>query len=105
MSAPRTRYLICYDISGPQPGMRRRLSRVRRTLLGVATPLQYSVFLGELTPAGRQKLLSILAHRLDPRYDDLRLYPLPTNAFLKNFGSSLLPSGLYRALQAESRSQ
>jgi|SRR5690554_291734 len=95
MSTSSTHYLVCYDVGGPLPRMRRRLSRVRRCLIGVATPIQYSVFCGAFTPAGRKALLGELARRIDPRHDDLRLYPLPLQSPLLCLGRPVLPAGLF----------
>lgn len=44
----RHRYVVCYDIR--EPG---RLRRTHRTMLGYGDPLQYSVFLCELSKAER----------------------------------------------------
>lgn len=40
----RNRYLVCYDVSDPQ-----RLARTHRKMLGYGDPVQYSVFLCELS--------------------------------------------------------
>lgn len=94
MTKPSTSYLICYDISESRPGANRRLVRVRRRLLGVATPLQYSVFCGTFTAAGRRAILSELAEVIDPRCDDVRLYPISTDPWLARIGRAILPEGL-----------
>lgn len=46
MNGPRHRLLVCYDVRDP-----RRLRRTHQTMLGYGDPLQYSVFLCELSPA------------------------------------------------------
>ena len=40
----RNRYLVCYDVSDQQ-----RLARTHRKMLGYGDPVQYSVFLCELS--------------------------------------------------------
>lgn len=42
----RRRYVVCYDVR--EPG---RLRRTHDTMLGYGDPLQYSVFLCDLSPA------------------------------------------------------
>jgi CRISPR-associated protein Cas2 len=44
----RHRYIVCYDIRDPK-----RLRRTHRTLMGYGDPLQYSVFVCDLSPAER----------------------------------------------------
>ena len=43
MSAGRTRYLVCYDISDPG-----RLRRVHKAIKAFGWPMQYSVFICDL---------------------------------------------------------
>ena len=50
----RNRYLAAYDIMDPD-----RLRVMRRTMLGFGEPLQYSVFLCELS--GKEKVLLVSA--------------------------------------------
>ncbi len=42
----RRRYVVCYDVREPQ-----RLRKTHRTLLGYGDPIQYSVFLCDLSEA------------------------------------------------------
>ncbi len=42
----RHRYVVCYDVRDPM-----RLRRAHDTMLGYGDPLQYSVFLCDLSPA------------------------------------------------------
>lgn len=44
----RHRYVVCYDVRDPV-----RLRRTHDTMLGYGDPLQYSVFLCELSPTER----------------------------------------------------
>jgi CRISPR-associated protein Cas2 len=94
VTAPATSYLVCYDISGST----RRLARTRRLLLASATPLQYSVFLGRFTHAGRRDILSALARSIDPRVDDVRLYPVPERPAVLLLGRRHLPEGIFLRL-------
>jgi len=65
------RWLLCYDIADPG-----RLRRVHRYMLDQGWPLQYSVF--ELLVTHRQldRIVTELSTRIDPRADDIRIYPL-----------------------------
>ncbi len=95
MSAPATSYLVCYDISQSA----RRLARTRRLLLASATPLQYSVFLGRFTHADRRDVLAKLARCIDPRVDDVRLYPVPERPSVLLLGRGHLPAGVFAPLR------
>ncbi len=52
----RNRYLVAYDIMDPD-----RLRVMRRTMLGFGDPLQYSVFLCELSPKERAIMVPTLS--------------------------------------------
>ncbi|MBX6323926.1 MAG: CRISPR-associated endonuclease Cas2 [Rhodospirillaceae bacterium] len=93
MTAARTTYLVCYDIAESP----RRLARVRRGLVAVAAPVQYSVFLGQFTPAERAHVLRRLAILIDPRRDDVRLYPVPADPLVEVLGRPVLPPGVFSA--------
>jgi len=82
-------WLIAYDISSPK-----RLGRVHRYLKTVAVPVQYSVFAAEETAAGIQRIRNRLAEEINPKTDDVRIYPLPRNLELHHYGRHPLPEGL-----------
>lgn len=85
----RTRYLVCYDISDE-----RRWRQVFRLLTGEGLHLQFSVFLCALTWPELQRLKHDLANRIDPREDDVRLYPLPSGESMICLGrETLVPDG------------
>lgn len=65
-------HIAAYDISDPK-----RLSRVHRYLKKIGIPLQYSVFLLYVTPAQLSRITAVLNRLIDPRADDVRIYPLP----------------------------
>lgn len=44
----RHRYVVCYDVREPK-----RLRKTHKTLLGYGDPLQYSVFVCDLSPVER----------------------------------------------------
>ncbi|MCX8049880.1 MAG: CRISPR-associated endonuclease Cas2 [Methylohalobius sp.] len=67
-------HLVAYDISDPK-----RLYRVHRYLKKLGIPLQYSVFLLHITPIQRKQIVFRLNRLIDPRADDVRIYPLPKN--------------------------
>lgn len=56
--------------------------------------MQYSVFLAELTPVRKARLTRALADLIDPRFDDVRFYPVPPGSALTACSPSLLPDGV-----------
>ena len=87
MSASRrTPWLVCYDIADPT-----RLQRVHRTISRRAIPFQYSVFCASGTRNAIEDMLAEVETHIDPRYDDVRAYPLLTSARPLVYGRSLLP--------------
>jgi CRISPR-associated protein Cas2 len=85
----RRQYLVCYDIADPQ-----RLTRVHRLLARHAAPVQYSVFLAYATVAELRELLTEVEGVIDPRADDVRAYPLPSQPRAIGFGRSWFPPGV-----------
>jgi len=77
---------VAYDIADP-----RRLGRIFRHLRKLAFHLQYSVFLANLTQADLKILIKDIQNIIDPREDDVRIYPLPTDPDWNWLGSSPLP--------------
>lgn len=82
-------WLIAYDIADP-----RRLGRIHRRLLKYALPVQYSLFLYNGSTLDVDKLMDELAKLMEAREDDLRAYPLPTNAEIHMIGQSGLPGNM-----------
>lgn len=82
-------YLIAYDIREP-----RRLSAIHRFLKRQATPIQYSVFVGRLSPSELVAVTRGLAARIDPSRDDVRIYPLPRGCRTIRLGVGFLPEGV-----------
>lgn len=82
-------WIIAYDITEP-----RRLCRVHRFLRKHAVPVQYSVFATFDTPARIGQLRAELAELIDPRTDDVRIYPVPANPELSVLGTKALPEGV-----------
>ncbi len=80
------RWLIAYDIRDP-----RRLARVHRLLIGVAVPVQYSVFAAAGSPRAMRGLAAALGQRIDPSVDDVRFYPVPDQAQTYTIGAAMLP--------------
>ncbi|HWO99027.1 MAG TPA: CRISPR-associated endonuclease Cas2 [Methylococcus sp.] len=89
IDAPRL-YLVCYDIADPK-----RLSRVHRYLRRLGMPVQYSVFTVLLSPRRRPRLLQALSKYIDPREDDVRLYPLSEHMERVTLGRQILPDGVF----------
>ncbi|MGH9802307.1 MAG: CRISPR-associated endonuclease Cas2 [Blastocatellia bacterium] len=67
----RNRYLVSYDICDPK-----RLRRVFKTMRGFGDPLQYSVFLCDLSPSERIILLEKLTPIINNREDQVMLVNL-----------------------------
>jgi CRISPR-associated protein Cas2 len=81
-------HLLAYDIADP-----RRLVRVHRTVRNVGVPLQYSVFLVPGTAAEIDRLLVEIDDIIDPRQDDIRVYPLPQKPDVVHYGRQWLAPG------------
>jgi len=91
-------WLIAYDITCPK-----RLGRVHRYLKTVAVPVQYSVFATEETAQGIQHIRDALAQKINPKTDDVRIYPLPMNLELHRYGRRALPEGLQLLADRQTR--
>lgn len=86
-------HILAYDISMDP----RRLLKVHRIARKWGFPLQYSVFLIPATPVQIDKLLTELDGIINPKRDDIRIYPLPTNIDIvqigRGSGLDLFPEG------------
>ncbi|EIC21502.1 CRISPR-associated endonuclease Cas2 [Thiorhodovibrio frisius] len=82
-------YLLAYDIAD-----RKRLVRVHRTVKGYGMPLQYSVFLVVGTSRTLDELLGELDDIINPKEDDIRVYPLPLQFDADQYGRQWLPGGI-----------
>ncbi len=80
------RYLIAYDIRDP-----RRLGRVHRFLRRQSMPVQYSVFTAQLTQRKLTRVTEGLEAIIDPRADDVRIYPLPARLDANLLGRQIFP--------------
>lgn len=90
MALSETRnWLIAYDIADP-----RRLRRVHRFLSRHAVPVQYSVFATRASPMKLGEIRAGLEKLVNPREDDVRIYPIPEPAYLAVYGRKALPEGL-----------
>jgi CRISPR-associated protein Cas2 len=90
MALNQTRtWLIAYDITCPK-----RLARVHRYLKTVAIPVQYSVFAAEENESGINRIREDLAQKINPKTDDVRIYPLPNTLELYHYGLAALPEGM-----------
>ncbi len=69
----KANYLVCYDISDVK-----RLSRVYRFMKQRGIHIQYSVFYCKLTWQELLILKAELKKLINERYDDIRIYPLPS---------------------------
>jgi CRISPR-associated protein Cas2 len=92
--------LIAYDIANPK-----RLVRLHRALKRRATPIQYSVFYAELSRAALVDVAALIESIIDPRKDDVRIYLLPRDGWMRSLGRPATPAGiLYTALPLPFRS-
>jgi CRISPR-associated protein Cas2 len=80
------RYLIAYDIRDPK-----RLMRVHRFLRRQGLPVQYSVFTAQLTQRKLLRVMEGLDRIIEPRADDVRIYPLPTRLDARLLGRQMFP--------------
>lgn len=69
--AQRLRYLVAYDIRDP-----RRLRRVHHVMTGYGEPLQYSVFICDLSRAELLALKSALLAEVNVREDSIGIFDL-----------------------------
>lgn len=83
-------YLVCYDIADPK-----RLGRVHRFLREQGIPVQYSVFTARLTAKELGQIMAGLTRRIDPRADDVRVYPLPSRPETASLGLQYFPDGIF----------
>ncbi len=83
-------YLLCYDISDDK-----RLSRIHRTAVENGQPIQYSVFLLIKTEEELENLIRELQQEMDPKEDDIRIYPLNNPARVDTLGQPVRPEGIY----------
>lgn len=75
-------YLIAYDIADPK-----RLGQVARYMCQHAYRVQYSVFVASLSNYQLEHLLFDLEEIIDPRWDDIRSYPLPSTGDVTLLGN------------------
>ncbi|MGS0756215.1 CRISPR-associated endonuclease Cas2 [Roseateles sp. GG27B] len=84
-------WIVAYDISNP-----RRLAKVHKLMVKNAIPLQKSVFMATMTVAQARKLRYDLAALIDPKADDIRMYPLPPNPDITRLGrNDIKSSGVF----------
>lgn len=86
MNDRRRLFLVAYDICDPQ-----RLRLVARFLESRAIRIQYSVFLMLENRAGLDEAVAGLEHLIDPRHDDVRIYPIAHGRSAVMFGAHLVP--------------
>ncbi len=89
-------WLLGYDIADP-----RRWQRIYQRVRARFHRLNYSVFVGQPSPAELEQLLEELNLFIDHREDDVRLYAVPPSAPLWMAGRDLGPERRLRALTIE----
>jgi len=86
----RSSYLVCYDIADEK-----RLMKVYRFMKERGIHIQYSVFYCVLTYEELKALKTELQSLINPRYDDVRIYPLPENSLVAVLGKeAIIPEGV-----------
>ncbi|MFN3533314.1 MAG: CRISPR-associated endonuclease Cas2 [Candidatus Brocadia sp.] len=70
----KSNYIVCYDVTDEK-----RLRKVFKTLTGIGTHVQYSVFFCKLTWQELTELKKRLNEIIDGNEDDIRIYPLPAH--------------------------
>jgi CRISPR-associated protein Cas2 len=83
-------YLVAYDIRNP-----RRLGRIYRLCKRAGLHLQYSVFLLRASPLKMNQFIRELESLIEPRRDDVRIYPVPERAEWTFLGRALWPAEVY----------
>lgn len=91
MNGPRHRVLVCYDIRDPV-----RLRRTHQAMLGYGDPVQYSVFLCELSPAEQVLMEEALLEVVRVSEDSVAIVDLgPARGLasrrIRTLGTALLP--------------
>ena len=69
--AARTRYLLAYDIRD-----QRRLRRVHRVATDFGDPLQYSLFICDLTPVELARMKALLIEEMKTTEDSVSIFDL-----------------------------
>lgn len=92
MNGPRHRLLVCYDVRDPA-----RLRRTHSTLLGYGDPLQYSVFVCELSPAEQVLMEEALLGVVKLSEDSLAIVDLGRSRGLaarriRTLGTAMIPT-------------
>ena len=82
--------LIGYDITSPK-----RLGKLFRRLKQYGIPIQYSLFLCDLTRTRLGDCIIMIESIIDPATDDVRIYPLPENLWSFRMGRAVFPEGIF----------
>ena len=82
--------LIGYDIASPK-----RLGKLYRSLHNYGVPIQYSLFLCNLTKTRLKDCIKTINSIIDLKHDDVRLYFLPENTWSCHLGRTTLPDGIF----------
>jgi CRISPR-associated protein Cas2 len=82
-------WLLSYDIANP-----RRLVRIHRLVSESGLSLQYSVFYFFSSAREMRGLKEVLRRKIDPRRDDIRIYPLPRRIQVDTLGKAPVAEGV-----------
>ncbi len=89
MAAAENWYLLCYDIAD-----KRRLRRVHSRMKDAGIPLQYSVFLLNMSSVDLILLLDELRELIEEHRDDVRAYPISPTIDYVALGRQGLGNGM-----------
>ncbi len=85
-------WLICYDIANPK-----RLNRVHWRVSQQATLIQYSVYYLRANERELEYLIASLRRRIDPKEDDIRIYPISATPGAAHLGHDPIAGGLLQS--------
>ena len=83
-------HIVSYDIADPK-----RLIHVNKIIKNYGISLQYSVFLVPMKKKLLNQLITELESIIDPKEDDIRIYPLPKKSVIEVWGKQKLPDGIF----------
>ncbi|AGX86929.1 CRISPR-associated endonuclease Cas2 [Candidatus Symbiobacter mobilis] len=89
----KNKYIIAYDICDPK-----RYNKIHKIIKKYGLPLQYSVYLLDVTRLEIEKLVTELRSLIDPEKDDIRGYYIPQNTWKVSMGTSIVPNDVLPGL-------
>ncbi|MEZ9552733.1 CRISPR-associated endonuclease Cas2 [Vibrio breoganii] len=83
--------ILCYDICDAK-----RLQKMHRLACGYGVPMQYSVFLIQLSQAQLTQLAKDIENTIDNKEDNVKIYPIKhiPKEYLSDIGVTVTTDGL-----------